>query len=150
MKNETALSSKQYGGVKDCSTEHFLLATWDKIMSCLEGSSNAANLVSIDFEKAFNRMDHWKCLDALSNMGASTEAVKWTASFLYNRHMSVKIRQARSTPRSVPGGSPQGSILGNFLFCATTNALQIYLAPTSTLSQAKTPVATKKKHMNHI
>ena len=36
--------------------------------------------------------------------------------------MSVKVDQARSTPRTVPGGSPQGSILGNFLFCTTTNA----------------------------
>ena len=27
----------------------------------------------------------------------------------------------RDSPKSVPGGSPQGSILGNFLFCATTD-----------------------------
>ena len=67
--------------------------------------------MSIDFEKAFNRMDHGKCLEALGKLGASEEVVKWTASFLYNRKMSVKIRQARSKPRIVPGGSPQGSIL---------------------------------------
>ena len=28
-----------------------------------------------------------------------------------------------SRPRPVPGGSPQGSILGNYLFCMTTNDL---------------------------
>ena len=40
-----------------------------------------------------------------------------------NRYMRVKIGSELSTPRTVPGGSPQGSILGNFLFCVTTNEL---------------------------
>ena len=37
--------------------------------------------------------------------------------------MSVKIGESRSDPRPVPGGSPQGSIMGNYLFCITTNDL---------------------------
>ena len=37
--------------------------------------------------------------------------------------MSVKIGKTQSVPRTVPGGSPQGSILGNYLFCATTDKL---------------------------
>ena len=121
LKSETALSSNQYGGIKGCSTEYFLLETWDKVMDALDDGESAANLVSIDFEKAFNRMDHTQCLIALSDLGASEEAIDWTAAFLYRRTMSVKINEARSVPRTVPGGSPQGSILGNFLFCATTN-----------------------------
>ena len=35
--------------------------------------------------------------------------------------MSVRVGNEKSNPRSVPGGSPQGSIMGNFLFCSTTN-----------------------------
>ena len=58
---------------------------------------------------------------ALVELGASSEAVDWTKAFLYDRYMSVKIGGARSDPRLVPGGSPQGSILGGFLFCCTTN-----------------------------
>ena len=37
--------------------------------------------------------------------------------------MSVKISDSNSKPRRAPGGSPQGSILANFLVCATTNGL---------------------------
>ena len=37
--------------------------------------------------------------------------------------MSVKLGGTFSRERKVPGGSPQGSILGNYLFCATTNSL---------------------------
>ena len=37
--------------------------------------------------------------------------------------MSVRLGETKSVPRPVPGGSPQGSILGNYLFCATTDQL---------------------------
>ena len=66
-------------------------------------------------------MCHFKCLESLAELGASDVAVDWVAAFLHGRQMSVKVGNALSTPRPVPGGAPQGSILGNFLFCATTN-----------------------------
>ena len=78
-------------------------------------------MISIDFLKAFNRMNHYRCLEALSDLGAEMTTIDWVASFLYNRRMSVRIGGAMSVPRTAPGGSPQGSILGNFLFCSTTN-----------------------------
>ena len=121
MKSEVKLSSQQYGGIKGISTEHFLIDTWNSVFNSLEGEGSAASLVSIDFEKAFNRMDHAECLNALTNLGASELVRKWIAAFLYNRTMSVRIRDTMSHPRPVPGGSPQGSILGNFLFCVTTD-----------------------------
>ena len=36
LKEEITLSNRQYGGIKGCSTEHFLLDTWDQIMDTLE------------------------------------------------------------------------------------------------------------------
>ena len=121
LKKNISLSRNQYGGIKGCSTEHFLLETWDQIIKALEDGDTAANLVSVDFEKAFNRMCHYKCLEAITDLGADEVAVDWVASFLYGRTMSVRVGSSYSTPRPVHGGSPQGSILGIFLFCATTN-----------------------------
>ena len=75
LKGEINLSSNQYGGMKGCSTEHFLVETWDKIMSALDDGDTVANLISVDFEKAFNRMDHLHCLTALSDLGASDNCI---------------------------------------------------------------------------
>ena len=114
-------SKHQYGGRKGVGTEHFLIDTWESVMVALEEEGSAANLVSIDFEKAFNRVDHNECIKALLAHGASETSVNWTAAFLHGRRMSVRLRKTLSQPRPVPGGSPQGSILGNFLFCITTD-----------------------------
>ena len=42
--------------------------------------------------------------------------------------MRVRIGDSYSSPRSVPGGSPQGSILGNYLFCMATDELDKNIA----------------------
>ena len=76
-----------------------MLDTWDQIMDTLENKGAAANLMSVDFAKAFNRMDHHRCLEALADLGASMESIDWTASFLYGRSMSVRIGNEKSEPR---------------------------------------------------
>ena len=65
LKGEVKLSPSQYEGIKGRSTTHFLLDTWDTVLTALEHNNSAVNLTSIDFEKAFNQMDHLKCLEAL-------------------------------------------------------------------------------------
>ena len=48
----------QYGGQKGCSTYHFLAETMDHITDHLEDSRAASVLTSIDYSKAFNRIEH--------------------------------------------------------------------------------------------
>ena len=121
LKKEVKLSSRQYGGIKGSSPEHFLVDTWNEVIGNLDEKNAASNLISVDFSKAFNRMHHYRCLESLVDLGAEITTVDWVACFLYGRTMSVKVENSYSVPRPAPGGSPQGSILGNFLFCATTN-----------------------------
>ena len=117
------LNKDQFGGIKGTGINHFLVETWDEIMNSLEDPNAAVSLMSIDFEKAFNRMSHSHCISALQELNADEEGIKLTKAFLYGRTMRVKIGTTLSEPKTVPGGSPQGSILGNFLFCVTTNKL---------------------------
>ena len=75
LNDEINPSDRQYGGVKGCSTTHFLIDTWDTVLTALDDGKSAANLVSVDFEKAFNRMDHLKCLEAITDLGADMQTV---------------------------------------------------------------------------
>ena len=69
LKEETSFSDTQYGGLKGCGVDHFLVKTWDEVLSSLEDDRACVNLISVDFEKAFNRIDHLECLKALRTMG---------------------------------------------------------------------------------
>ena len=121
LKDSTKLAPNQYGGLKGSGVDHFLVDSWNDILSPLEDNRASINLLSIDFEKAFNRMDHNECILALRKLGASEPDLELVSCFLRGRTMQVKIGSSFSSPRTVPGGSPQGSILGNYLFCATTD-----------------------------
>ena len=71
LKKETSLSADQYGGLKGVSANHFLIGTWQTVLESMEDISRAAaSILSIDFEKAFNRMGHDACLNALKRLGA--------------------------------------------------------------------------------
>ena len=68
--SEVKLSEKQYGGLKGCGTNHFLMNMWQYILEGLEEDSAAVTLMSVDFSKAFNRMSHKACLIALAKKAA--------------------------------------------------------------------------------
>ena len=115
LKEETKLSPDQFGGVKGRGPDHFLVATWQEILESLgDDDGAAATLTSIDFAKAFNRMSHQACLASLKDHGASTGTIAMVSAFLCGRTMSVRIGAEYSEPRPINGGSPQGSILGNY------------------------------------
>ena len=117
LQSEVSLSSKQYGGVKHCGVNHFLLHMWDKILVGLEENQSAATLMSVDFSKAFNRMKHQECLGAIARKGGSTQTILMIYHFLKGRQMHIRDGQLLSTSRNMTGGAPQGTKLGNFLFC---------------------------------
>ena len=123
LKSAVRLSPNQFGGVKGVGVDHFLVDTWHEIMSGLEDPRACMSLMSIDFKKAFNTMCHKNCIESLSRLGATAEQRALVSAFLRNRVMRIKVGDTYSAPRLVPGGAPQGSVLGSFLFCAATDAL---------------------------
>ena len=115
-RKEVSPKNNQYGGEKGCGTEHFVVKALDYVTSALEDSRAAVVLSSIDFSKAFNRLEHSSCLSVFKKRGASRDIMELLAAFLMGRTMTVKVGEARSSPRPVNAGAPQGSVLGCFLF----------------------------------
>ena len=85
---------------------------------------SAACLISIDFAKAFNKMSHTSCVEAFTKGGASDHMVGLVRAFLTGRKMRMKVGNSFSSLRNINGGSPQGTLLGNYLFIITTDHLE--------------------------
>ena len=90
----------------------------------LEDNRASINLTTIDFAKAFNRMGHQACVQAFKRKGASSQTIGMIGAFLMGRRMTVKVGSSFSTERPINGGSPQGCVTANALFCATVEFLQ--------------------------
>ena len=113
---QVGLRLNQYGGTKGSGAEHYLIDLWQRTLENLDDPRAASVYTSIDYSKAFNRLDFNHCLTALRDKGACSELLAIVATFLTERRMTVKVGSARSSQRQVLGGVPQGSILGVFLF----------------------------------
>ena len=127
LRRELQPDPSQYGGVPKCGVEHMMVDLWEKVLAILEGGQKAAVLLGVDYEKAFNRMDHSVCLKQLEKLGASEGSLALVKAFLEERQMTIKIDDHRAEPVKISKGSPQGSVLGCLLYCVTTQLLTVGL-----------------------
>ena len=98
--------------------------------------------VFLDLSKAFDTLEHGVLFDKLSIYGIRGVALKWYQSYLENRQLRVKCREASSSSQEysnyeqVTYGTPQGSCLGPLLFLIFSNDLFRNLDYCSTLQFA--------------
>ena len=83
LRGEITLLKEQFGGVKGTSATHFTFSVLQEFMEAMETPNTVLNLMSVDYEKVFDRMDHSQCLQALRGLGASSESVGLVHAFLY-------------------------------------------------------------------
>ena len=77
----------------------------------------------IDFSKAFNRQDHNILLTLLCDLGVPGWLLRIVASFLEDRELLLKYRGHTASSKKLPGGGPQGTVLGMFLFIVLINLI---------------------------
>ena len=112
---------RQYGGTRGNSISHYLIEFINFILYQLESNSRAVLSCLVDFDKAFNRQDHNVLITKLSDMGVPGWLLRLVMAFLENRTMKVKYRGKYSNIFNLPGGGPQGTLLGLFLFLVLIN-----------------------------
>ena len=104
-----------------------LIDILEKVLEAFEGGKDAAILLGVDYEKAFNRMEHAVCFERLEQLGASRGSISLVAAFLEGRKMTITIGEFMADPVGIIRGSPQGSVLGCLIYCITTQLLTIGL-----------------------
>ena len=55
LREELLPDANQFGSKKGCGADHLLIELWDRILEAMDSGKNAACLLGVYFEKAFNR-----------------------------------------------------------------------------------------------
>ena len=112
----------QFGGIKGSYSSHYLIDMITYILYNQDLKEPRAVLAAmVDFEKAFNRQNHHKLITKLSDMGVPGWLLKIVIGFLEERTLVVTYKGEKSGVKEMPGGGPQGTSLGMFLFLVLIN-----------------------------
>lgn len=119
-KGDSILPSHQSGFRPGYSCTTAMLDVVDDLVREAD-SGRATVLVSLDYTRAFDTINHDLLLGVLHFVGFSEAAVRLVASYISNRKQYVETSAGWSNESSVRCGVPQGSILGPLLFSIYTS-----------------------------
>ena len=112
----------QYGGLRGNSISNYLIELTNFVLYNQDLKNPQAVLAMMaDFSKAYNRVSHNILIEILSDMGVPNWLLKIVMAFLSERELILRYKGKSSSQKALPGGTPQGTRLGMFLFLILIN-----------------------------
>ena len=113
LENSKSFYSLQFGFRKKHSTTHAIIDIIEKINQSLDKKQIVCG-VFVDFQKAFDTVNHDILLKKLSHLGIKGSINEWFNSYLHKRKQFVSILGYKSNLATLTlnHGVPQGSVLG--------------------------------------
>ena len=102
------------------STVHQLIELYHQICKSLDNKEKYC-MIFCDVSKAFDRVWHKGLILKLEMYAIRGKLLQWISSNITHRNQQVFVNGAKSKPRYLTAGVPQGSVLGPFLFVVYVN-----------------------------
>ena len=131
LESNNCIYNLQFGFRQKHSTNHALLSMSQQMWDTID-KGNIAVGVFVDFQKAFDTVNHKILLRKLEHYGIRGIANKWFATYLSKRKQYVSINGTFSETKTIEHGVPQGSVLGPLLFLVYINDLHTCIKHSTT------------------
>ena len=102
----------------------------------------------VDLSKAFNRVEHSNVITILHEMGTPGWLLNILISFLSKRTLKVRLNGKISSRKDIPGGGPQGTILGLLIFIIVFNMAGNPSSSSSLGVEMSVPMIKRKPMVN--
>lgn len=112
---EADLFPDQFGFLRGLSAEHALARLQSDVIEGLN-TGRVTSIVALDLRSAFDTVWHDGLIMKLSRIGINQSIIRIIQSMISNRTFAVKIDNVVSSPRPMPAGVPQGSVLAPICF----------------------------------